>query len=97
MAKQKELPGVEAPSIPEIEEAADAYVKARDKRMRLTEQEITAKTNLIQVVLAHEKELSVNAEGEAVYRFEDEVVILQPGKRNVKVKKAHSDEAEQTE
>lgn len=95
--KQTELAGMEGPSIPEIEQAAEAYVKARDSRMRLTEKEITAKTKLIQVVLEHEKELSSNPDGEKIYRYDDEMVILKPGKRNVKVKAVHEDEEQEDE
>lgn len=95
--KQIEMPGMEAPSIPEIEQAAEAYVKARDSRMRLTEKEITAKTNLIQVVLEHESELSSGPDGEKVYRYDEEIVILKPGKRNVKVKAVHEDEEQEDE
>ncbi len=97
MPKQKELEGMEAPSIPEIEEAADTYVKARDKRMRLTEQEVAAKVNLLQVLLSHEKELSPGEDGTKVYRFDDEMVILKPGKVGVKVKALHEDEDEEDE
>lgn len=84
--KQPELEGMEAASIPEIEEAAENYVKLRDKRMKLLEQEITAKANLLTVVTEHAKELSTDAEGNKVYRYDDEMVILKTGRSNVKVK-----------
>lgn len=89
--KQTELPGTERPAIPEIDEAADAYRSVRDKRMKLTEQEITAKTNLIEVMRANAKKLAVNAAGERIYRYDDEVVVLEPGKENVKVKHASAE------
>jgi hypothetical protein len=92
MPKQKELEGMEKPSIPEIEEAADAYVSIRDKRMAMTEKEVAAKTNLLQVLLSHESELSPGEDGSKLYRFDDEIVLLKPGKRVVKVKSAHEDE-----
>jgi len=97
MPKQKELPGVERESIPAIEAVADAYVKVCDRRMKLTEQEITAKAVLLEVVTKHADVLAVNGDGQRIYRFEDEVVILEPGKANVKVKRAHAepDEAEE--
>jgi len=85
---QTELAGIEAPKIPEIEKAADAYVKVRDKRMKLTEDEITLKGSLLQAMQKHHENLSVDAEGNRTYRFDEEVVILQPGKLNVKVKRA---------
>lgn len=95
MPKQKELDGMERPAIKEIEEAADAYVAVRDKRMALTTKEVAAKTNLMQVMLAHEKDLSKNGDGDLVYRFDDEIVILKPGKSTVKVKTAHDDEEDE--
>lgn len=95
MPKQKELDGMERPAIKEIEEAADAYVAVRDKRMALTTKEVAAKTNLMQVMLAHEKDLTKNGDGDLVYRFDDEIVILKPGKANVKVKAAHDDEEDE--
>lgn len=61
--RQLEIPGTEAPSIPEVEDAAEAYVKARDSRMRLTEKEVAAKINLTQVLLAHEAELAPGENG----------------------------------
>jgi hypothetical protein len=84
--KQLEIPGTEVDSIPEIEEAAELYVKARDRRMRLTEQEIAAKVNLLQVCVANEDKLSPNQDGDKCYTYEDEMVILKRGKANVKVK-----------
>lgn len=97
MPKQTELPGTERPTIKEIDKAADHYVSIRDKRMKLTEQEVTAKTNLLQVVLEHERQLSKNDQGELVYRYDDEIVIVKPGKANVKVKGAHDEEEDETE
>jgi len=93
--KQMEIEGTGRLEIPELEDAATAYVAARDKRMAMTEKEVVAKVNLMQVVLAHEKELTKNEKGERVYRFDDELVILKPGKANVKVKHAVDDEDEE--
>jgi hypothetical protein len=84
--KQEELPGVESPSIPEIDTAAAAYVKVRDRRMKLTEDECAAKAKLIEVVTEHKKELTPNGDGERTYRFDDFIVILKPGRDNVKVR-----------
>lgn len=92
---QMEIPGTEAPKIKEIELAAESYVEARDKRMRLTEKEVTAKTNLIQTVLEHQKELPTNEKGERLYRYGDDMlVVLKPGKPGVKVKHWTEDEDE---
>jgi hypothetical protein len=92
MAKQLEIAGTERPKIKAIEEAADAYVSVRDKRMALTEKEVVAKTNLIQVVTENRAKLTPNGEGALCYRFDDLIVILKPGHDNVKVKSAHDDE-----
>lgn len=94
MAKQTELPGTERPSIAPIEDAAEFYRKTRDSRMKLTEREIVAKTNLIQVMQEHQKQLSKNEDGDFVYRYDDEIVILKNGKVNVKVKAVHDDESD---
>jgi hypothetical protein len=91
--KQQEIPGTEAPKIKEIEEAAESYVAIRDKRMALTEKEIVAKANLVQVVQSHVKELDKNEDGEPCYRYDDLIVILKAGRPGVKVKHA-SDESE---
>lgn len=97
MPKQNELPGVERTSIPEIDTAAEEYVKIRDKRMGLTEKEVVAKTNLVQVVLANQKLLTPNDHGELIYRFDDLLVILKSGKPKVKVKLAHDDPDEDSD
>lgn len=93
--KQMEIDGTGRVAIPEIDEAASAYVAVRDKRMAATEKEVAAKTNLIQVVLAHEKELSKDGDGNRVYRFDDELVILKAGKVKVQVKHASDDTADE--
>jgi hypothetical protein len=97
MPKQLEISGTERKSIPQIDEAAQAYVAARDKRMALTDKEVAAKTNLIQVVLAFEKELEKGPDGVKTYRFDDELVLLIPGKAKVKVKAAHDDDDDSDE
>lgn len=94
MPKQTELPGTERAKIPAIEIAADEYVKVRDKRMKLTEQEVAAKTKLTEALLAHEDQLDENGDGDRVYRYDDEIVILQSGKVNVKVRRALEDTGE---
>lgn len=94
MPKQPELPGAERTAIPEIDDAAAAYVSVRDKRMALTEKEITAKANLITVVIAHAKELAADGDGNRCYRFDDQLVILKPGKPNVRVRHEAEDDDE---
>lgn len=87
-AEQLEVPGTGTLKIPEINRAAAAYEKARDERMALTKKEVAAKTKLIEVMLENRDKLSVNGDGERVYRFGDEVVVLKEGEVSVKVRPA---------
>ena len=84
---QDEIPGTEAPKIKQIENAAAKYVDARDSRMKLTEKECAAKTNLIAVCQEHAEKMNVNADGDRVYRYDDLLVVL-TDKLNVKVRSA---------
>lgn len=90
-SKQTEIPGMEAPKIKEIEQAAEAYTSVRDKRMALTVKEVAAKMALIEVVQAHARELAVDDKGNSLYCFDDQVVKMKPGKPNVTVRAAASD------
>jgi hypothetical protein len=92
---QLEIPGTERPVIKAIEDAAENYVAARDKRMKLTEQEVAAKDKLIEVMLKNADKLCVDGEGNKIYRFDEAVVILSDIAK-VKVRHAH-DEAEADE
>lgn len=85
--------GFDRPKIKAIEDAALAYVEVRDKRMKLTTKEVEAKTTLVDVCKKHLDKLPVNGEGDHVYRFDEEVVILST-KDNVKVKTAGAEESE---
>lgn len=91
MPRQQEIPGTELPHIEAIENAAQDYVKIRDRRMALTNQEISAKEKLMAQLLEHKRELSKNADGDYVYRFDDLLVLLKTGKDNVKVKAVDDD------
>jgi hypothetical protein len=51
--KQLEIAGTEAPKIAAVDTAAEAYVQARDKRMKLSEKEKIAKDALIAVMREH--------------------------------------------
>lgn len=98
MPKQQEIPGTEAPTIKAIEEAAEAYVSVRDRRMKLTEQEVTAKANLIAACEKHKDKLTPDLQGNRTYRYDEMIVVLKPGKDNVKVKTYHAgDEEEEDE
>ncbi len=84
---QLEIPGTERLKIKAIEDAPETYVAIRDKRMKLTEQEVEAKASLIEVMLRHQDKLSLDSDSNYLYRYEDEVVILSE-KAGVKVRHA---------
>lgn len=77
-AKQAEIPGTERPKVAEVGAAAEAYVDARDKRMKLTDKEKGAKDALVAVMKKHS--LSVYRDDSASL-----VVTLVQGKDGVKV------------
>jgi hypothetical protein len=96
-AKNPELPGVEGPgvspiSIAAIDTAAEAYIKERDKRCAMTPREIAAKQKLIAVLHDNADKIGVDANGEIVYRYDDFVVSLKPGKEKLKVYNAKEEE-----
>lgn len=80
MAKQQQIPGTERKTIKEIDDAAEAYVEARDKRMRLTEKEVERREALVN---------AMKRNGLTIYRDDSAspalLVMLKPGKDVVKV------------
>lgn len=95
MAKaQLQIPGTEAPQIKQIEEAAEAYTAIRDRRMKLTDNEITAKAALMTIVQEHQHELSKNEDGDYIYKLEDGRIVIYTHKDNVKVKAVHDEKDE---
>jgi hypothetical protein len=85
--KQLAIRGTEPKTIKELDDAAEAYVDARDKRIERTEKETEAKEALIEVMKKHE--LSVYRDDTASPPL---VVTLVPGKDNVKVSRAEDEE-----
>ena len=83
--KQTELPitgrGAEALDIPEIDEAAEAYVEVRDRRQALTEKEVAAKDKLLGLMKGHKL---------SKYVFDGRLVEVVPIDETVKVKKLPS-------
>lgn len=63
---QEQIPGTERPKIPELDEVIDRYVKIRDKRMALTEQEVEARQALEKQLAEHKLETYVHSDGERV-------------------------------
>lgn len=86
--KQLRIPGTERNAIPELDAAAEVYVKERDKRMSMTEKEVAAKDVLIGMMKKH---------GLSIYKDEDAdpplIITLTAGKDVVKVVREESDEA----
>ena len=73
---QMEIPGTERPKIAAIDNAAAAYVEARDKRMALTEKECAAKIKLIETMQKHADKLSRDSDDNLLYRYDDQLVTV---------------------
>ncbi len=91
--KQQELPGVEAPSFPEVEAAAETFRVARDSRMAAMKPEKEAKTKLLEAMkknnLTVHRYEGENGEGETV-----EFEIERESNENVKVRSAKGESGE---
>jgi hypothetical protein len=81
--------GFDQPKIKAIDDAAAEYVDVRNRRMKLTEKETEAKTALIEACQKHAEKLALNKNGDRVYRYDEEVVVLSEVE-NVKVKSFES-------
>jgi len=96
MAKITELPGmigkgVERVQIKAVDNAVDAYVKARDRRMDCTKTEVETKSELITVMRKNVEKIGADAEGTMIYHHDDLIVTLKYGKDDLKVKTEASD------
>lgn len=78
-------PGVEEKQIDEIDEIASEYVKARDERMALLEQEVASKSRLKTAMDKHNLK---------AYKFDGLIVSIEPGEETIKVKKIKSADEE---
>jgi hypothetical protein len=87
--RQLQIKGTERAEIAEVDTAAEAYVEARDERMKLTDRESDAKEALVSVMKKHKLD---------VYRDENStprlIVTLVPGNDKVKVTRAKDEEEE---
>ena len=82
--KQKMIEGTEPERIQEVEDSAESYRAIRDKRMTLTEDEVEANANLIEVMEKHNL---------TTYKTEHgQVVTIVPGKKKAKVKSVDTGE-----
>lgn len=68
MAKQKELPGVEKPRVVAVEEAAEAFVEAHERRSDAAEREKVAKETLIDKMRGAKL---------SSYRFDGKLIVLE--------------------
>ena len=85
---------MEPPVIKSIESAADVYTGAREKFQKASVSVQDARTKLIEVMQANADKLAVDGDGNRIYRFDDELVVLTETAK-VKVKSAiESDEYE---
>lgn len=95
MAKTSDLPGITGKGVAPIrikavDDAAEEYVKIRDRRMGLTKKEVQAKTNLIDIIHKNAEKIGADDEGIMRYEYDDVVVELSPGKEQLKVRTATS-------
>lgn len=77
--------GFDKPVIKSIESAAQEYIDKRAKFQKASLACQTAKLELINAMEKHQDKLPVDSEGNSVYRYDDELVILSE-KIGVKVK-----------
>lgn len=96
LGRQEELkivgPGAEKVQIEEIDRLVGIYVKARDARVVLTTQEVSAKGQLIAALHAHEGTIGRSPDGAIRYRFDDKLVELAPTKEKLRVREENEDE-----
>lgn len=98
-AKQKELEGVGRKEIKEVEEAAEAYVAARDTRMTWTKEEVKTKKALTDLMHKHgipSYEYEVEIEGDDGKETIERVAELKVTEK-LKVRKKGADDAEEDE
>jgi len=87
-------PGVAQPRIKSVDDAAEIYIKERDKRCAMTPREIAAKQKLIEQLHTHADKIGRDRDGTIVYRYDDNIVILKPGKETLQVKETSHGDAE---
>lgn len=94
MAKKEQtedLPGVGGPGVSQkqikpLNKALDQYIVDRDAHRAATAAITESKKKVVEIMHAHESEIGKDSNGEMIYRYEDEVVTLKPGKEELKVK-----------
>jgi hypothetical protein len=77
--------GVEPLRIPELDKLAEEYIKHRDKRLTLTPKEVSAKQTLIEAMHVNADKIGPQPDGSLVYRYDEMIIRLEPGKEKLKV------------
>jgi hypothetical protein len=83
--RQASIPGMEDREIEELQAAGEHYASIRDRRMKLTEEEVELKKEVRTLMIRH---------GKKTYRFGKVEIDLVPGEEKVKVK-IHKDESDE--
>ena len=88
--KQERLPGEEfqVEKHPDVATAAEAYADVRDKRMKLTEKEIDARSNVVDLMKKHKLTKWRDPDSDLIVELEEQDAKL-------KVKRAKEPEAEE--
>lgn len=81
--------GVEILVIPEIEVAANKFVKAHNETVACADIEEELKNKLIEVVRKNKDKLVADDNGGVSYRYGEKLVVLAPTKETIKVKSIH--------
>jgi hypothetical protein len=89
--EQQQIPGTETPKIKAIEKVAEAYQDSKDAFQKASAKVQEWKTKLIAVCREHEGEMSVDGEGNRLYKYDDLVVTFSH-KDGVKVKTAKEED-----
>lgn len=82
---QESLPTLELDTIAELSEKAEAYQKTKNERLSALARELILKTELINLMKAHNK---------TVYRDGELIVEITQGKDNLKVKYENGEDSE---
>ena len=90
-----QIPGTLSPRITAIDNAAEAYVKSRDRWMKLGEDVTQLRDALLAVTTKNADKLGPpNEVGELLYRLdEDLMLVLTPSKAKVRVKHVPDEQA----
>lgn len=97
MAKQSELKivgkGVERVTLPALDKLAEDYCRERDKRLKQTPKEVAAKGKLIDAMHDNADKIT-QPDGTLVYRYDERIITVTPGKEKLKVRDVEQDEGE---